>query len=224
MRLFINLILVLTALGLVACNSGSGSKADAVDPNGTLAQPDLSDGKSNYVMSGIPFDLNGTPAAIAGVTFTPASQWTDLGPSGMRKASYTFGPLDKDADSATMTVFYFGATGGGSIDDNLNRWIGQMSMPDGSEPGKAAIKYEIKVDGMTAHILSVYGTYNVSVGGMMSTQTVPKESYRLIGAVVEAPEGNLFFKLTGPEYTARIMTEAFMTMVKAIKRSDVDAG
>lgn len=221
MRLFSHLVLALLMLGLVSCSSSNGGPGD---PHGTLAQPDSSDGKSNYVMSGIPFDLNGTSVAIAGVTFTPATQWKDLGPSGMRKASYTFGPLEKDADSATMTVFYFGAGGGGSIDENLSRWVGQMSMPDSSDPGKAAIRYEMKVDGMTAHVLSVYGIYHASVGGMMSSQTVAKEGYRLIGVVVEAPEGNLFFKLTGPEYTARIMTEAFITMIKAVKKSDVDAG
>ena len=33
----------------------------------------------------------------------------------------------------------------------------------------------------------------------MGGPSSPKEDYRLVGVVVEAPGGNVFFKLTGPE-------------------------
>ena len=33
------------------------------------------------------------------------------------------------------------------------------------------------------------------------------------GAIVEAPGGNVFFKLTGPDKTAKIMIEAFIAMI-----------
>ena len=38
--------------------------------------------------------------------------------------------------------------------------------------------------------------------------------YRLVGVVLEGPQGSVFFKLTGPEATARAMEGDLLTMVK----------
>ncbi|MDH4157571.1 MAG: hypothetical protein OEW00_09890 [candidate division Zixibacteria bacterium] len=169
--------------------------------------------KFEYQMSGIPFDLNGTPVSVAGMTFTPASQWTDLGASGSQVASYYYGPLEGDTDSATVTVHYFGKSSG-TIQDGQERWISQFSMPDGRDPHTATLQYTKVIDSMNVHVLTLMGNYHLPPDG-----TVIKEKYRLNGIVVEAPEGNVFLKLTGPEYTSRIMIEAFITMVFQIKRT-----
>lgn len=210
-------------LALLLLAVGCSNKSDADVDNsgaGAVKQTDsvVSGDVYEYQMSDIPFDLNGKPVTLAGVTFTPASQWNDLGASGMREASYTYGPLENDPDSATMNVFYFGKTEGGSIEANLKRWVSQMQMPDGRDPQDAKIQYTKEFGGMNVHILTIMGTYMASMGGPMSGKAVAKENYRLIAAVIEAPEGNVFLKLTGPEYTARIMTEAFMTMIQQIKK------
>jgi len=221
MRIFTTFVLLLLLLCFVSCSSDKKNEAgnNTALADTTLKPDQVSMKIDNYQMSGIPFDLNGKPVSIAGITFTPASQWKDFGPSNMRQADYAYGPLENDVDSATLSVFYFGQSNGGSTEANLDRWIRQMSFPDNRDPHKAAIRNNITVEDMPVHIVTVLGNYNAPVGGMMSGQTVSKENYRLIGIVVEAPEGNLFFKLTGPEYTARIMTEAFMTMIKQIKKN-----
>lgn len=204
---------------MAGCSNKNDSSQSTPDtPSVKQAENGSDESTYQYQMSGIPFDLNGKPVTLAGITFTPATQWKDLGSSGMRKASYTYGPLENDTDSATVNVFYFGKTEGGSIEANIERWILQMKMPDGRDPHNAKIQYTKQFGGMKVHILTLMGIYMSSVGGPMSGKTVPKENYRLIGAVIEAPEGNVFLKLTGPEYTARIMTEAFMTMIKQIKK------
>ena len=171
-----------------------------------------------YELSGIPFDLSGKPVSIAGITFTPAIQWEDLGAADMRAANYKFGPLVNDEQPAEMAVYYFGQGQGGSIEANVQRWIKQMSMPDGRDPATAAIRYTMQVNGMPAHVLTLYGIFNEPVGGMMSGKSIARENYRLVGVIVEAPQGNVFFKLTGPDYTAKIMVEAFITMVKQVQR------
>jgi len=172
-----------------------------------------------YQMSGIPFDLTGKPVTVAGITFIPAIQWKDLGPSDMKAASYTYGPLEKDPEPARLNVYFFGQGQGGGIDANVQRWIKQMSMPDGTDPASAAIRYTMDVNGMPTHVLTLFGTFNEPLGGPMSQKTTPKENYRLIGVIVEAPQGNVFFKLIGPDYTAKIMVEAFITMVKQIQKA-----
>ncbi len=164
------------------------------------------------------YDLNGTPVTLAGITFTPPTNWTDLGPSGMRKADYYLSPVNGETDSATVTVFYFGPTGGGTIDANIDRWIGQMAVPNG-DAKQAANEYTMTVDSMPVHVMSVDGTFNASMGGPMSGQTEAKPNYEMVGVVVEAPQGNVFFKLTGPTATAKQMANEFLAMVKSIKKA-----
>lgn len=166
-------------------------------------------------------ELGGTPVTLAGITFTPPTAWKDLGPSGMRKADYCFGPTGSDKDSATVTAFYFGPSGGGGIDANINRWIGQMKLPDGADPEKAITREEMMVDGMKVHTVQLPGIFNASMGGpMMGGNTLPKDNYLMSAVVLEAPQGNVFFKMTGPKETATQMNVAFKAMLAGIKKSN----
>ena len=159
--------------------------------------------------------LDGKPSTVAGVTFTPPSTWQDIGPSGMRQANYTFGPIEGESDSATLAVFHFGQGMGGDVQSNIERWIGQMSLPDGSDPHTAAGQTQFTVDGMPVHWVQLSGIY--ASGGMMGDAVVPKPDYIMAAAVLEAPQGNLFFKLTGPTKTATKMIEGFKGMIMAVK-------
>jgi hypothetical protein len=161
--------------------------------------------------------LDGKPVSVSGVTFTPPSTWKDLGPTGMRNANYTFGPVSGDKDSATMAIFYFGQGQGGDPKSNIERWIGQMQMPDGSDPHSHATTQEAKVGDYPIHWVQVNGTY--MSGGMMGGAPTPKEQYMMAAAVVEAPQGSIFFKLTGPEKSASQMVEEFKTALLGIKKA-----
>ncbi len=163
--------------------------------------------------------LDGRPVTVAGVTFCPPSTWKDLGPGGMRLANYTLGPLEGEKDSATMAVFYFGATQGGSVNENIERWISQMSLPDGTDPHKAVMRNDFAIDGMSAHLVELAGTYHASARGMIGGATESRENYRMAAVVLETPEGNLFFKLTGPDHSAQTMIGQFKAMLKEIKRA-----
>ena len=233
MRFLSNLVITAAfTFVLVSCSSDSkdSSKKDS-SPNQTQqtakADPYNSGQKSSggtevtitdYQMSGIPFNLDGKPVSIAGITFTPASEWQDFGPSGMRAASYSYGPLEPDQDSATMAVFHFGPGQGGTIADNMQRWIKQFSLPDGRDPASAAIRYDRQVAGYQAHVVTLFGIYNQSIRPM-SQEKVARENYRMVAIIVEAPGGNVFFKLTGPDYTATIMIEAFITMINQVEKA-----
>lgn len=163
------------------------------------------------------FNLSGQTLGVAGVSFVPPVEWGDLGASGMRGATYTFGPVEGDTDSATVAVFYFGAGGGGTIEANLDRWIMQMAQPDGGDPHAVSSMSEMTVDGMKAHLLKVPGIYTAGSGMMGGGTTL--ENYLMIGVVLEAPEGNLFFKLTGPEKTAYEMAGGLLQMVEAVNKN-----
>lgn len=165
------------------------------------------------------FDLGGQPVTIAGITFTPPKAWVDLGASGMRQASYYLPAVAGDADSATVTVFYFGQGGGGTIAANIERWISQMATGENDNPSQRAMRDTIQVSEMPVHLVTVPGTYSGSMGGPMGGGSVAKEDYEMMAAVVEAPEGNVFFKLTGPHKTAKEMSGGFMAMVQSVKKT-----
>jgi hypothetical protein len=164
--------------------------------------------------------LDGREVSIAGVTVTAPGVWKDLGPSGMRAASYAFGPARGDADSATVAVFYFGKQGGGAIEANFDRWLGQMAMPDGGDPRQAAKRADGTADGMPFHHMEVAGAYNgAAMGGGMGGGGGARVGYFMSAAVLEGPEGSVFFKLTGPEKTAREMNDAFLAMLQAARKA-----
>lgn len=201
--LFLSHLCLLMALLIISC--GQKDTADTDKTSATALPIDES------------ISLDGIPVQLAGVTFTPPSIWNDLGPSGMRQASYTFGPEEEDTDSSTVTVFFFGQGMGGSIEANLSRWVGQITLSEGVTPEEGANIRNINVNNFSTHILQINGSYNTSSGGMMMGESIVKENYRMVGVVLEAPEGNIFFKLTGPVKTAEKMEVALMTMVNGIK-------
>ena len=201
-RLFVPVVLIAVML-FAACSSNQKSEQTA--------------GKTS-AQSASNVELNGQPVTLAGITFRPPSDWRDLGPSGMRKADYSFGPVEGDKDSATVTVFYFGPNSGGGVMDNIERWIGQMSLPNGEDPHKAAVQNSFTVDGMTVHMVELAGTFNASMGGPMSGSVEALPGYKMAAAVLEGPEGNVFFKLTGPDKTADQMITGFDAMLHAIQK------
>ncbi len=208
--MYYKLLLIFVFAGLLTFGCSSDDKADS-------ARETDSDVSELTVATDI--DLGGTPVTLAGVTFVPPTTWTDLGPSQMRKADYIYGPVGEETDSASVAVFYFGQSSGGAVTANIDRWVGQMSLEDGGDPDSRAVRKDFTIDGMPAHLVELSGTYGASMGGaMMGGKSTPKENYFMSAVVLEAPEGNVFFKLTGPETTAREMNSMFKSMLSAIRR------
>ncbi|MBM4129991.1 hypothetical protein FJ250_03050 [bacterium] len=158
-------------------------------------------------------------AVLAGVAYAPPAAWQDLGPSNMRVAQYRLPAVDGDGAPAEVNVFYFGPASGGGVDANLQRWIGQMVLPGGGDPASAAHRSTFTADGMAGHIVTLEGTYKSGGGPMMGGETKLLEGYRLVGVVLEGPEGSLFFKLTGPVATAKAMEAQLMPMMRGAKKA-----
>lgn len=154
----------------------------------------------------------GGDLAIAGLTFTPPAGWENLGPREMRQAQYRLASVSGDAEPAEVNVFYFGSGQGGDVEANLERWAGQMSDTSG-----APERSTFEVNGLGAHLITVEGAYSGGMGGPTGGGGAAKPGHRLVGVVVEAPQGNVFFKLTGPVATARAMETDLMAMVRGAR-------
>ena len=137
----------------------------------------------------------------AGVRWTVPANWKAEPQRPMRLATYNVPPAAGDRDAGECGVYYFGAGQGGSVDANLDRWIGQFQQPDG-KPSKAAAKIAKRtVHGLKVTTVDVSGAYTGMAGPMAQPGAAPKAGYRLLGAIVEGPQGSVFFKLTGSAKT-----------------------
>lgn len=116
----------------------------------------------------------------------------------MRAATYTVPKVAGDPDDAECVVYFFGQGGGGSVEANMERWKGQILKADG-KPADAQIAKRT-IHGLPVTIIDSTGTYTGMGGPLAGGETV-KPQYRIIGAVIENPGGNIFLKFTGPAKT-----------------------
>src|SRR5690242_1970038 len=99
----------------------------------------------------------------------------------MRAATYA-------VEDAECVVYFFGQGQGGGVQANIDRWKGQFAQPAAAKTGKRTIH------GLQVTTVEVEGAYS----GMGGTS---KPGYRMLGAIVENPAGNVFLKFTGPVKT-----------------------
>ena len=155
--------------------------------------------------------LGSKTATVAGVQWSVPQRWGDGGQRPMRVATYAIPASQGDAEAAECAVSFFGAGQGGPVEMNIDRWVGQFENP--STPEKATKE----VNGLKVSTVKIAGAY-LTPGGPMMTSQGKKENYRLIGAIVEAPQGMVFFKLTGPSKTVESAAAEFDAMVGSLKK------
>jgi len=148
---------------------------------------------------------------IAGVTWTVPARWQVMPERPMRVATYGTPAESGDAEGGECAVSFFGSGMGGDPEMNIARWVGQFENP--GEPVKAAVS----PNGIKVTTVRVKGTYLAPAGPMMES-TGSKPGFELLGAIIEAPDGAVFFKLTGPEKTVAAAEAEFNAMVSSLKK------
>ncbi len=152
-----------------------------------------------------------------GLTWTAPREWEAQGAKAMRVATYRIPAAKGDAEPGELAIFYFGQGQGGGVDANVKRWVGQFQKPDGTALTEKDTKTKKDtVQGLPVTTVDVKGTY--AGGGPMMGPSTPKPGYRLLGAIVEGPEGAIFFKLTGPEKTVAAADKPFRKMLDSVKK------
>ncbi|HEV3003335.1 MAG TPA: hypothetical protein VGX78_02695 [Pirellulales bacterium] len=123
-----------------------------------------------------------------------------------------------DGDERPGRVTVTGA--GGSVEDNINRWIGQFSQPDKSSTNEKTKREKLTVAGQEITLIDVSGTYDdrppAAAGG------IKRENYRMLAAIVvtkqgEKKTGNYFVKFVGPSQTVEDHAEGFKKMIEGLK-------
>jgi hypothetical protein len=148
----------------------------------------------------------------AGIHWTPPASWQAQGERPMRAATYSVPATAGDKEPGECAVYYFGQGQGGTVEANIQRWIGQL---EGAE--KNAKTASRTIHGLTVHTVEASGNYT-GMGGPMAQSRTVKPDYRLLGAIVEAPEGSVFFKFTGPAKTVAANQTKFQAMLDSVAK------
>jgi hypothetical protein len=153
--------------------------------------------------------IAGLAQSAAGLRWTAPAGWNNQGARPMREATYAVAPAPGDKLGAECAVYFFGTGQGGSVDANIERWRGQFQAPDG-KPAVAQVAKRT-IHGLTVTTIETSGTYS-GMGGPMAAQPAVA-GYRLLGAIVEGPAGNLFVKFTGPAKTIAANRQKFDQLI-----------
>jgi len=163
----------------------------------------------------VPDKLPDGRLVVGPFSFVAPATWTASPPtSGMRAAEFVL-PAKPGAEAA-LVVFYFGPKGAGSVDDNLDRWLGQFQQPDGKDSRSVAKIEKTQFAGQDATYVSVTGRF---VSGPMPTAGGPidKPDQQMLGAIVASPSGPYYFKLVGAKSTVTANAAAFRSMLESLK-------
>ena len=215
-RLSTAMIVLAALLALAACGGEQPAPTEQ-----TAEQPTQGDLPAGHPPVGQSDPSSMMPAPVVGqgaaLAWSMPDGWVDEPPANvMRQAQFR---VPSEAGDGQCVIYYFGAGQGGTPVANAERWADQFDQPDGSSSRDVLITEETEVNGMATLMVEVTGTYKE--GGMMMTGA-PEEQrpdYMLLGAVVQGPDANWFFKFTGPEETVRANADQFNALVQSVRSS-----
>jgi hypothetical protein len=163
------------------------------------------------------FTQQGSSATSGELRFSAPADWIKEQPSSkMRAAQYKLPKVEGDKEDASLVIYYFGASQGGSVADNIERWVGQMQQPDGSPSREKAKTEALTVNGLKISTVDLTGTYTAEMAPG-SSEHHNDANYRLRAAVIETPKGFYYLKLVGPAKTVDRWGETIDKFVKSFE-------
>lgn len=133
----------------------------------------------------------------------------------MRAATYKVPLSAGDHGEAECVVYYFGVGQGGPVQANMERWRSQFQTAAG-KPAQAQIGKRI-IHGLPVTTIDVSGKYS-GLGGPLEPEGAVS-GYRLLGAIIEDPGGNVFLKFTGPARTVAANQAAFEKLLDSFQKT-----
>ena len=153
--------------------------------------------------------------SAAGLKWTAPAGWKNEGSRPMRAATYQIAPAPGDAEAPECAVYFFGPGQGGSVEANIDRWKTQMLASNG-KPADANIQKRT-IHGLNVTTIESSGDYT-GMGGPTAKSKSAQPGYRLLGAIIEGPGGNLFIKLTGPAKTIAANQQKFAQLLNSFEK------
>lgn len=153
--------------------------------------------------------------SAADVTWRMSPDW-EIGPEApMRAGTYLAAAVEGDSEGAECRVNFFGQGQGGNIQQNIDRWQSQMEAPGQEGVFADPLVSQVTVNGLDVAVMELSGTY-LSKTRPMAREFTRKTDFKMFAAIVQAPGGMLFFKMTGPEKTMEFQRESFRQMIGSL--------
>jgi hypothetical protein len=150
------------------------------------------------------------------LAFTAPPAWTSRpAASSMRVAEFVIPRVEGDAEDAELIVYYFGA-GAGTVDANIDRWIGQIQQADGSSTKDKAKRTTQSINGLAVTMVDASGTY-VAEMRPGASEHFNKPGFRLRAAVVDTARGPYYIKMTGPARTMGAAEAAYTAFLGSLR-------
>ncbi len=167
--------------------------------------------------------LSGPSFPVGNLKFTIPSRWQiEMVESPARGGQWHVPPLHPDSEGGEVVAFYFGPGSdgkpvGGTAKENIEAWIGTMFNAEG-HPAAAEIKHHDIAEFKISQVV-IFGTYN-QVISLPGVPPVLKSNYGLLGAVIENPQGNIYWRFTGPEPLITASLPLFNKILDSVKPQD----
>jgi len=147
-----------------------------------------------------------------GLEFRMPEGWVREQPSSAMRHSQYLLPGEEAGKDAELAVF---TNIGGSIRQNVDRWINQFTIDDGRSASEAAEVSTKEIHGFKVTLVDVSGSYNAAMGPMAAGGGETRPGYRMLAAVIETPQAPWFLKLTGPRETVARWEASFEQFVES---------
>lgn len=158
---------------------------------------------------------------LGGVSASIPGEWGTQPPIGQfRIAQYGIPKAGADTGNTLLLVFHFGKGGGGSVEDNVKRWIGMMQQPDGVDVRKITKRATLEKPKLRITTVELPGTY-LDKPFPFSPDITERPNYRMLAAIIEttdeAGEGPFYLRMVGPTKTVEAAKPGWEKMITSLK-------
>ncbi|MEQ8791520.1 MAG: hypothetical protein RIC55_34975 [Pirellulaceae bacterium] len=146
------------------------------------------------------------------IRLKPAEGWVRVKPrTRIVEHEFHASVAEGDDDDARITVM--GA--GGSIEQNIDRWIGQFTQPDGKSTRINTDISQQQVAGQQVHVVKLAGTFRDQLGPF--APATYRKDYRMLGAIIVTEKmGRYYVKMVGPKETVDAHEKAFQGVIDSL--------
>jgi hypothetical protein len=161
-------------------------------------------------------DDKGTVVDLDGLKSQAPAEWKEEAPANqMRLAQFKLPHVKDDKQDAELVIFK--GIGGGAK-QNIDRWKGFFTPPEGKKIDDVAKVSEMKVGAADVTYLDVEGTYLFKTRPFDPNDKGEKRpDYRMLGVVFETKQNPYHIRLVGPAKTVAHYKDGFDKWLKNFK-------
>jgi len=160
--------------------------------------------------------LDGVAGTAQGLAWVAPQEWQSQPPSSdMRLAQWSL----TGETPAECAIFNF--AGGGTAQDNVQRWVRQFE-PTAGIAEEEAEQAEITANGLTITLVRAGGTY-LAQGPTMTGPVERRPDHRLFGAITTIGEQMYFVKCVGPSATMQAHESRIIALAQSLRPASTPA-